>query len=153
MELEGTYPQTPEVRLRMKTSQAVSVALKLRIPAWADGAALQVNGRTVQLAAVSGFATVQRKWRTGDTVKLQLPMKPRLEVLDEAHPETVAVMFGPRVLFALASEPVVASTPHALAIQQAGDEDWILQSTNGPVKMVPFTSVRSETYSTYIRVT
>jgi uncharacterized protein len=138
--------------VRMKTSQAVSFALKLRIPAWADGAALQVNGRPVQMAEVSGFATVQRKWRTGDTVKLQLPMNPRLEVLDEAHPETVAVMFGPRVLFALASEPVVTTSAHALAIQQVEGEEWMLQSANGPVKMVPFTSVQNQTYSTYIRV-
>ncbi|NYF50123.1 beta-L-arabinofuranosidase domain-containing protein [Tunturiibacter gelidoferens] len=152
MELEGTYPETPEVRLRMKTSHVVSFALKLRIPAWADGATLQVNGRSVQMAVASGFATVQRKWRTGDTVKLELPMKPRLEMLDEAHPETVAVMFGPRVLFALASEPVAASSAHALAIQQTGGEEWMLQSLNGPVKMVPFTSVQSQTYLTYIRV-
>jgi DUF1680 family protein len=153
MELEGAYPETPEVRLRMKTSHPISFALKLRIPAWAEGASLEVNGKTVRLAVVAGFATVRRKWRTGDTVELQLPMKPRIEALDEAHPETVGVLFGPRVLFALASEPVAASKAHVLEIQQAGRGEWTLQSASGPVKMVPFTSVGDEPYLTYIQMT
>jgi uncharacterized protein len=152
MELEGTYPETPEVRLRMKTSHPVTFALKLRIPAWAEGASVEVNGKPVKLAVVSGFATVRRKWRTGDTVELQLPMKPRFEALDETHPETVGVLFGPRVLFALASEQVVASKAHVLEIQQGGSGEWTLQSANGPVKMVPFTSVGDRPYLTYIRL-
>jgi len=152
MELEGTYPETSEVRLRMNISQPALFALKLRIPAWADGASLQVNGSPAELAVRSGFATVQRRWRTGDVVTLQLPMKPKFEVLDEAHPETVAVTFGPRVLFALGSEPVLASSAHMLALLQTAHEEWTLESTKGPVKMAPFTSVGSRTYSTYVQV-
>ncbi|MBB5331580.1 beta-L-arabinofuranosidase domain-containing protein [Tunturiibacter gelidoferens] len=152
MDLEGTYPETPEVRLRMKTSHPVTFALKLRIPAWAEGASLEVNGKPVKLAVMAGFATVRRKWRAGDMVKLQLPMKPRFEALDEAHPETVGVLLGPRVLFALASAPVAASKAHVLEIQQAGSGEWTLQSANGPVKMVPFTSVADQPYLTYIQL-
>ncbi|NYF91964.1 hypothetical protein HDF08_004083 [Edaphobacter lichenicola] len=152
MELEGDYPETPEVRFRLKTTRVVPFALKLRIPAWADGATLQVNGSPFPMTVALGFATVQRKWRTGDTVKLQLPMKPRIELLDEAHPETAAVLFGPRVLFALASGPVVARREQALAVQQDKEGQWILESTNGPVKMVPFTSVGDQEYLTYLQL-
>jgi DUF1680 family protein len=152
MELEGTYPETPEVRLRMNVSQPALFALRLRIPAWADGASLQVNGSPVQLELRSGFATVQRRWRTGDIVTLQLPMKLKLEVLDEAHPETVAVTFGPRVLFAVGAEQAVASSAHVLALQQTAHEEWTLESTKGPVKLVPFTSIGSRTYSAYLQV-
>jgi DUF1680 family protein len=154
MELEGTYPETPEVRLRMKTSHPTSFALQLRIPAWTEGASLEVNGKSSKLAVVSGFAMVRRKWRTGDVVKLQLPMKPRIEALDEAHPETVGVMFGPRVLFALASEPVAVAVSKAnlLKIQQSSRGEWMLQTVNGPVKMVPFTSVGNQAYLTYIQM-
>ena len=86
------------------------------------------------------------------TVKLQLPMKPRFEVLDEGHPETVGVLVGPRVLFALGSEPVAASKAHVLGIQEMGGEEWTLDSANGPVKMVPFTSVGDQPYLTYIQM-
>jgi hypothetical protein len=79
-------------------------------------------------------------------------MKPRIEALDEAHPETAAVMFGPRVLFALAADSVVTSKANALAIQQAGDCEWIMETAHGPVKLVPFTSVGDGKYLTYIQV-
>jgi uncharacterized protein len=152
MELEGTYPDAPEVRLRMKASQPVEFSLKLRVPAWADGAAAQVNGRSTPLKAVLGFATIRRKWRTGDVVTLVLPMKPRIEVLDPAHPETAAVMFGPRVLFALTADLVVTSRANALGVQQIGDGEWRMETGHGPVKLVPFTSVGARKYLTYIQV-
>jgi uncharacterized protein len=152
MEQSGTYPDTSEVRLRMKTSQPVEFSLKLRVPAWADGATAQVNGRSAPLRAVSRFATIRRKWRTGDVVTLVLPMKPRIEVLDETHPETGAVMFGPRVLFALAADTVVTSRANALGVQQVGDGEWRMETRRGPVKLVPFTSVGARKYLTYIQV-
>ncbi|WP_433975120.1 beta-L-arabinofuranosidase domain-containing protein [Tunturiibacter lichenicola] len=152
MELDGTYPDTPEVRLRMKTSQPIGFSLKLRIPAWADGATAQVNGRSASLKAVAGFATIRRKWRTGDVVTLVLPMRPRIEVLDQAHPETAAVMFGPRVLFALATDPVVTSRANVLAVRQAGASEWRMEAAHGPVNLVPFTSVGDRKYLTYIQV-
>jgi hypothetical protein len=152
MELDSTYPDTPEVHLRMKPSQPVRFSLKLRIPAWADGATAQVNSLSVPLKTVTGFATIRRRWRTGDVVKLVLPMNPRIEVLDQAHPETSAVMVGPRVLFALSSDPVVASRSQALAVQQAEESEWKLETANGSIKLVPFTSVGDRTYLTYIQV-
>ncbi len=152
MELEGTYPNTPEVRLRIKTSQPTWFSLKLRIPAWADGATAQVNGRAVPLHSVTGFATIRQRWRSGDVVKLTLPMKPRIEVLNQEHAETAAVMVGPRVLFPLSSNPVITSAAHALSVQQTADGEWQMETANGFVKLVPFTSVGERTYLTYIQL-
>lgn len=152
MELTGEYPETSEVRLRMQTSHPVSFALKLRIPAWADGATVRVNGKQVEMQVATGFATVRRRWRTGDVVELDLPMRLRIEALDAAHPKTAAVMFGPRVLFALGEGPVAASRAQVLAARPAGGGEWTLESATGPVRLVPFTSVGDRMYSTYIRV-
>jgi uncharacterized protein len=152
MELEGAYPENGRVRMRLKSSQPVSFALKLRIPAWADGASARVNEKPVEMSTVAGFATIRRKWQTGDVVDLDLPMRLRMEVLDAAHPETVAVMFGPRVLFALAAGPVKVTRTQVFAARQAGGGEWTMDSANGPLRMVPFTSVGENTYSTYIRV-
>jgi DUF1680 family protein len=152
MELEGNYPESGSVRMRMKSSQPVSFALKLRIPAWSEGATARVNRRPVEMSAVAGFATIRRKWQTGDIVDLDLPMRLRMEVLDAAHPETVAVMFGPRVLFALATGPTKVTSAQVLAARQTGGGEWVIDSAKGPLRMVPFTSVGENTYSTYIRV-
>jgi DUF1680 family protein len=152
MELVGTYPDTPEVHLVMKTSQPAWFSLKLRVPAWADGATAEVNGRPTPLKVMAGFATIRRRWRTGDVVKLTLPMRRRIEALDQAHPETMAVIVGPRVLFALASAPVVTSRAQVLGLQQTGEHEWRMETTNGSVKLVPFTAVGDRTYVTYIQV-
>jgi uncharacterized protein len=152
MELVGTYPDTPEVHLIMKTSQPAWFSLNLRVPAWTYGATAQVNGRPVPLKVALGFATIRRKWRAGDVVNLTLPMNPRIEVLDQAHAETAAIMVGPRVLFALSSDPVVTSRAHALGVQQVSEGEWRMETANGSVKLVPFTSVGDRTYLTYIQV-
>jgi hypothetical protein len=50
--------------------------LSLRIPAWADGATVRVNGTPVQDVAPGSFARIERLWRAGDRVQLHLPMTP-----------------------------------------------------------------------------
>jgi len=73
----------------------------LRIPNWAEGAALKINGRDSQGASKPGsYATLRRKWSAGDTIVLELPLEVRLI---EAHPNVgelrnaIAVMRGPIV--------------------------------------------------------
>ena len=152
MELMSSYPETDKVRLQMKAARPTSFALRLRIPAWADAATVRVNGKPVEMQMVAGFATVRRTWRNGDVVEVTLPMRLRTEVLDAAHPETVALMYGPRVLFALTAEPVATSRAKVFAAQQVNENEWAMQSARGEVRMVPFTAVRDRAYATYLRV-
>ena len=51
------------------------------------------------------FAVIRRQWKSGDRVELELPMTYRLEAIDAQHPETVALMYGPLVLFAITDAP------------------------------------------------
>ncbi len=60
-----------------------------------------MNGQPVQAPVVKGFATVARKWKNGDRVEFDLPMAMRLEAIEASHQETVALVRGPLVLFAL----------------------------------------------------
>ena len=41
----------------------------LRIPKWADGAILSVNGKALDVTPGS-FATINRKWKRGDVISL-----------------------------------------------------------------------------------
>ena len=151
LELESAYPEDEHIRMHIKASHPAVFALKLRIPAWADGATAWVNGKRVELATRAGFATIRRTWRTGDEVELELPMRLRIEPLDRDHPKTVAVMHGPRVLFALGRQPVVATRAQILAARPAGGE-WNMATANGMVRMTPFTSIGDRAYSTYMRL-
>ena len=70
---DGAYPFQGEVVLTIELSQAMSFALRLRVPAWATGCELRLNGKRVDAAQVDGWLTLLREWRAGDRVELSFP--------------------------------------------------------------------------------
>jgi uncharacterized protein len=81
-----------------------------------------------------------------------LPMTARLEAVDARHPETIAVMRGPLVLFAVGAERPAVSRSQLLAVRQVEASRWLAEGAAGPVTFAPFTAVGDMTYSTYLRV-
>jgi DUF1680 family protein len=88
-------------------------AVRLRVPGWASGATISVNGATGGENAQPGrYRLIERQWRSGDFIELNLPMSPRLM---QAHPKAeqlrnqVAVMRGP-ILYCLESKDLPADT-------------------------------------------
>lgn len=96
------YPWSGAVRITIEPAAPAAFAVSLRIPAWCRGASLTINGEACDLSGntVDGYVRLQRTWRPGDTVALDLPLEPRLL---RAHPAVrqdagrVAVMRGPLV--------------------------------------------------------
>ncbi|WP_130619799.1 glycoside hydrolase family 127 protein [Dyella amyloliquefaciens] len=73
------YPFDGVIALRVHTAGVVRFALRLRIPSWATDASVQVNGEPLDRPPAGGnYAEIEREWRDGDTVMLQLPMRPLL---------------------------------------------------------------------------
>jgi hypothetical protein len=154
-----SYPDDGAVRLRITASQPVAFALRLRIPGWAqDQAAMRVNGRTVAVETSKGFATIDRLWRSGDLVELDLPISLRLEELPAnggpAHPEIGALLRGPVVLFAIRepadSGPIRVSRDALLRARQTGPREWTASTALGDRRLVPFVDVGDREYSTYV---
>ncbi len=151
----GGYPLDGRVTMLVRANRGAEFALRMRIPAWtgADGAAIRVNGQVVTAAVTKGFAVVQRKWKDGDRVELNLPLPMRLEAIDELHPETVALVRGPLVLFALTDDaPKVTREQLLAAKQMKGQALWAAQSGAGPLLLTPFTEIHEERYRTYMAV-
>lgn len=72
--------------------------LQLRIPAWAQGAAVSVNGERAAGQVQAGtFFALDRQWKRGDEVTLELPMSWRLVKGRQRQAGRVAVMRGPQV--------------------------------------------------------
>ena len=98
---ETDYPWSPKVTLTVNEAGGEAMAIRLRIPGWAEGASVKVNGCAFAGPAKPGsYATIRRKWAAGDVIELDLPMPVRLM---EANPKVkslrnyVAVMRGPVV--------------------------------------------------------
>ena len=149
---KGEYPFDPLVQFDVQTSRAREFALYFRIPEWAIGASVSVNGKRVTDSPQSGrFATLRREWRNGDRVELELPLKARLQAIDAKHPKTVALVSGPLVLFPIGDVPEV-SVAQLLAAKKIGMQRWQVQTAKGMLDFLPFTAIGDEIYSTYVRV-
>ena len=150
---ESRYPFDGVVQFNLKTSQVRDFTLRFRIPAWATGASISVNGRRLQAPATPGtFVAVHRQWRNGDRIELDLPMTMRLEPVDPQHPQTVALVFGTLVLFAITDTQPVLTRAELLGAKRIDQRTWQLGAAGTRIKMLPFTDIAEEQYSTYLRV-
>jgi DUF1680 family protein len=95
------YPWDGRVRIMLDAVPSRAFSIRLRIPGWAAGAALSINGTPVGGELRPGtYHEVRRVWTARDVLELRLPMKVRLL---QAHPlveearNQVAVQRGPLV--------------------------------------------------------
>lgn len=148
---KSEYPYGSHVQFEVTASKPTEFALHLRIPAWAEGMSVTVNGKR-EPAQPGSFARLQRVWKTGDHIDLDLPLKSRLEAIDPQHPETVALLVGPVVLFAITDAEPKVTRAQLLAAKKTAAQSWQVETADGPLKMSPFTAIEEEQYSTYLRV-
>ena len=149
----GDYPFDSVVRFDLQASRAREFSIRFRIPAWANGASISVNGKPATIEVVPGsFAVIRRQWKSGDRVELELPMTTRLEPIDGQHPDVVGLCFGPLVLFAITEEQPRLTRADLLTAKRTGSRSWEVSTAGDSVKLVPFTEIGNEQYSTYLRV-
>jgi DUF1680 family protein len=146
-----SYPFDDAVQFAVKASEPTDFALNLRIPAWADGVYIAVNGKRVADAIVAGkFVAIRRTWKTGDRVELHLPMRTRLEPIGPMHPKTVALLYGPLVLFPIGNAPAKITQRELLAAKKTHPQKWQVQTAAANFDLLPFTAISDETYTTYL---
>ena len=75
--ISTAYPWDGDVTITVDRAPEGEFGLALRIPAWAAGATVTVNGAALNLEPSQGWLTVQRQFVAGDEVRLALPMPPR----------------------------------------------------------------------------
>ncbi|HEX3948662.1 MAG TPA: beta-L-arabinofuranosidase domain-containing protein [Steroidobacteraceae bacterium] len=154
LSIETDYPYAASVNMTLEVPRPATFTLNLRIPSWANGAALQVNGRERQSPPLGQFAAIRREWRPGDRIELELPLMQRVESIEAAHADTVALLAGPLVLMRIleADAPVPAvSRTHLLAAQRDSDgrHAWQVKTAGGRVTLKPFLDIDAESYSVY----
>jgi len=88
------YPFRDTIRLRVNLEKNAAFPLTLRIPGWAAGTAVAVNGQRINGIRPGTFHTIDRRWETGDTVELTFPMKLRVS---RWYHDSVAIERGPLV--------------------------------------------------------
>ncbi|MCB8829213.1 glycoside hydrolase family 127 protein, partial [Escherichia coli] len=73
--LDTGMPHIGEATLTIRRAPMRATAIALRLPEWAQGPTLTVNGTPAVATMRNGYAVIARRWRAGDTVRLTLPMR------------------------------------------------------------------------------
>jgi len=114
------YPNHGRIEVSLNPEKPTSFSLRLRIPTWTGNQfvpgrlyryldsssekwGVSVNGKKVNPQTELGFAILNREWKKGDKVVLELPMPTRLNDCDERvedNHDRVAFTRGPFVLCA-----------------------------------------------------
>jgi hypothetical protein len=125
VELDTDYPFRQEIRCNVQVERPVRFALLLRIPGWAQGATIEVDGQRQGTPRAGAFERVERTWQGRTTLVLTLPMLPRAI----ARPNnTLSIGRGP-LIYALsigeAWRPVNADLP----LREPPHGDWEVYPT------------------------
>lgn len=92
------FPDENVVRIQIAQCKKKNFSIKLRYPEWTSDATVSINGKPVKCQPnEDNYISIHRKWRAGDEIILQLPMKISLEQLPD-HQPYYAFMYGPIVL-------------------------------------------------------
>ncbi|KDN61662.1 putative secreted protein [Colletotrichum sublineola] len=125
--------------------------MRVRIPAWATGAQVTVNGQAVQGSAGS-YAAIDRTWASGDTVVVKLPM--RLQVIPaNDNPNVAALAFGPVILSGNYGSNTLSATPalDLATVKRSGTTGLAFTATAGgkTVNLGPFYDAQGFNYNVY----
>ena len=81
-----SYPWEGHVKLGVTAEHPQNFTLHLRVPGWASGSTITLNGKRIDPPSAKGYAQITRKWAAGDVVELIIPLA--IEKL-EAHPNVL----------------------------------------------------------------
>jgi hypothetical protein len=89
------YPFADKVTFKLALAKPVTFPLYLRVPKWTPSAAVQINGNDVSVETKPPcYLVLEREWKDGDTVALDLPMQTTLRTWTKNH-NAVSVDRGP----------------------------------------------------------
>lgn len=146
-----TYPLANFSTLEITASQPTQFGLLLRIPEWAGAAThIKINGHVHEGEIKPGtFLELTRKWQQGDRIDITFDMPMRLEPLNTAHPEMVALMTGPLVLFPIDAAKFEFTREQLLGAKPGSTSEWSIKTPKGDIQLKPFMSIKDENYRLY----
>lgn len=148
-----TYPASDTTTLTVTGSVSGSWSMRIRIPAWASGATISVNGVVQNVATTAGsYATLTRSWTSGDVVTVRLPMQPFLRASND-NVNVSAITYGPVVLVGNYGNTALNALPtlNAASITRTSSTSLAFTATaNGSsVALLPFYDAQNMNYTTY----
>jgi DUF1680 family protein len=148
-----SYPVSDTTTLQVTGGVGDSWSIRIRIPAWAAGATISVNGVAQSVTTTPGsYATITRSWSSGDTVTVRLPMQVVARATND-NANVVALTYGPAVLAGNYGNTTVSSLPALTTSSVTRTSSSALAFTataNGStVNLGPFYDAQGFNYTVY----
>ncbi|MCH5671190.1 glycoside hydrolase family 127 protein [Streptomyces gilvus] len=153
-----TWRQTTRLPDQASTTLTVTAGgaehqLLVRIPSWAQGAQVRLNGRTLpDRPKAGGRLVLDRVWRAGDRVEITLPPRTRVEATPD-DPDVKAVLHGPVVLagaYGDRTNPWMPRLDTATVRQTSSDPLRFTADADGQsVTLLPIARVHHQHYNVY----
>jgi DUF1680 family protein len=94
------WPYGDTVRLTFNAKKAVDATVLIRKPFWTDAMTATINGKPYEMKTNDdGFIVIERKFKDGDIIELNMPMTLRTESMPD-NSSRVAFFYGPILLSA-----------------------------------------------------
>jgi len=92
---ETGYPFRDSIEFKLSAPRAVQFPLYLRVPQWCAAASVTINGKAIDVKARPlSYMILDRTWKDGDRVTLQLPMQIAVRRWPK-NQDAVSVSYGP----------------------------------------------------------
>ncbi len=128
LRLTTDLPQDDRITLKFDAAPTQPTALRIRVPYWATkDVKVSVNGTLQNVtAAPSTYLTLDRAWKTGDLVTVEMPLTLHLNVTPDDR-NVQAAMYGPLVLATLlGTEGLTTSMIYAGSGPSRSDEGYAM---------------------------
>ena len=95
---ETEYPRKGRIDIRVNPSRAGEFSLKLRIPYWSRRTRVGLNGTPVRNVKAGSYLEISRKWKRGDSIRIDLDMSLHLWVGEKQYRGKSSIYRGPILL-------------------------------------------------------
>jgi DUF1680 family protein len=148
-----SYPANDTTTLTVTGSAGGTWTMRVRIPAWASGATVTVNGTPQNIATTPGtYAAISRTWASGDTVTVRLPMQVVMRAAND-NPNVAAITYGPVVLSGNYGNTALGSLPalnaSSIARTSATALSFTATANGSAVNLGPFYDAHGHNYTVY----
>ncbi len=95
----NNFPYEAKTEIKVNPRRRTSFILKLRYPEWAEEGTVKVkvNGKEHPATEKDGYISIDRKWRKGDNVIIEMPMSIKVEQMPD-NSNYYSFSYGPVVL-------------------------------------------------------
>ncbi len=95
---QTVYPENGSIKITLDPEKRETFSLMLRIPFWADGSKIRINGGEYENVTAGEYYAVTREWSRGDIIELELSMNLHYMNGKEAYSDYSVMYYGPVLL-------------------------------------------------------